>query len=169
MARPARSRKKAAAATTAATPEPEAPVAAAGPPDVFDEAIAAQHQPPVEPTPTQEPPATEFAVRMTRPDPFGERTIALCDDNDGPKARLYRNQRFRQMAIQFDEKPDEGIRQRLRDDGWTWRPAEGAWTKQLGERSGETHRQAQELFESIANEIRRANGREPVSSMAPSR
>ena len=170
----ARARKNAPAKKTPATKSvkdtaPEAPETVANAPDVFDEAIAAQQQPTADATQTQEPSATEFTARVRRPDPFGEMTIALSNANDGPKARLYRSQRFHQMAIQFDEKPDESIRQRLRDDGWTWRPAEGAWTKQLGERPGETHRQAQALFTSIANDIREVNGQEPVSIPAQGR
>ncbi|OWK40966.1 hypothetical protein FRUB_04858 [Fimbriiglobus ruber] len=93
-------------------------------------------------------------------------TINLSGDHEGPKARLSRSQRFRQLAIQFDEKPDEGIRQRLREDGWTWRVPDGAWTKQLGDRPAETHRRAQELFEGIANDIRHANGLAPVATPA---
>ena len=136
---------------------------------MFDQAIAAQQQPPTEPAQPQEPSATGFVARVTRPDPFGEMTVALSKDQAGPKARLYRSQRFQQMAIEFDEKPVDGIRQRLRDAGWTWRPTEAVWTKQLGERPGETHRQAQELFTSIANDIRHANGLEPAFTEAKCR
>jgi hypothetical protein len=153
------------AAKPGQTPEPEASAPAASAPDVFDEAIAARQQPPL----AQDPPSAGFSARVTRPDPFNEMIIALSNDNDGPKTRLYRNQRFQQMAIQFDEKPDESIRQKLRDDGWTWRSAEGAWTKQLGDRPSETHRNALELLASIANDIRQANGLEPVTMPAQGR
>jgi hypothetical protein len=166
---PTSSTTNAASHTPLAPGELEVQATPSGSHDVFDQAIAAQQPPPAEATPTQEPPATEFAAKVTRQDPFGEMTIALSADKDGPKMRLYRSQRFQQMAIQLDEKPDEGIRQQLRESGWTWRPAEGAWTKQLGERPGETHRQAQELFTGIANEIRQANGLEPVAAPAQSR
>jgi hypothetical protein len=161
--------KKTKATNTAQAPEPEATVAADSSSDMLDQLIAEHKLPPLTSASTLPPPNTEFASRVQRPDPFGEMTIALCNDNDGPKARLYRNRRFQQMAIGFDEKPDEGIRQELREDGWTWRTAESAWTKQLGERPGETHRSAVAMFASIANEIRQANGLEPVTFPAQGR
>jgi hypothetical protein len=165
----AAAREEAPPANTDQTSAPDASAAPASAPDVFDEAIAARQQPPAEAPGTPEPAATGFAGQVKRPDPFGEMTIALSNNNDGPKARLYRSHRFQQLAIQLDEKPDEGIRQRLRDDGWTWRPAEGAWTKQLGEQPGQTHRKAQAFFVAIANDIRQANGLEPVSIPAQGR
>jgi hypothetical protein len=166
----AQARKKASAKKTPATKTAKTPMQETlDAPDVFDEAIAARGQPPAEAKAAAESPSTGFATRVKRPDPFSQMTIALSNDNEGPKARLYRSHRFQQMAIQFDEKPDEDIRQRLRDDGWTWRPAEGAWTKQLGEQPGQAHRKAQALFTSIANDIRHANGLEPVSTLAQSR
>jgi hypothetical protein len=128
MARP---RKKPAAEEIATNPEPKGSVAPTQSPDIFDQAIAAQQKQSAESPPTQEPPVMGFATSIKRPDPFDEMTIALSNSNEGPKMRLYRNQRFQQMAIQFDEKPDEAIRQKLRDDGWTWRGTEAAWTKQL--------------------------------------
>src|SRR4051812_30871882 len=96
-----RPRKKAAAPTPPA-PEPEGPVAASSSPDVFDEAIAARQQV-SESTPAPEAPAAGFAARVTRPDPFDELAVSLSDAADGPRARLYRSQRFQQVAIQFDE------------------------------------------------------------------
>jgi hypothetical protein len=164
----ARERKKpAASAPSAPEPQAPAPVPVTEAPDVFDQAIAAQQLPP--PAPSPEPPTAAFADRVGRPDPFPEITVSLTADPAGPKARLYRNQRFQQMAIQFDEKPTDEIRKRLRDAEWTWRGQDGVWTKQLGDRPGLTHRQAEELFESVTNDIRQANGLPPAAGPAQSR
>lgn len=159
----ANARKKPAATNTQESPAPEDTTTPAESPGALDKLITEGQLPPLASTPEQNPPEAGFASRITRPDPFDEITIALSNSSDGPKMRLYRSKKFQQMAMQFDEKPDEAVLQRLRDDGWTWRTAEGVWTRQLGERPGEMHRQAQQLFESIASDIRQANGLEPVT------
>lgn len=166
MARP---RKKNAEENTGQTPASEGSNTPAESPEVFDRLIAEGQLPPLDSTSSQQSPASGFAAKLTSPDPFGATSVALSDSNDGPRIRLYRNQKFQQMAIQFDEKPDEPVRQKLREHGWTWRGAEGAWTKQLGERPAQTHRMAEELFESIANDMRQAKGLEPVSFQTHSR
>ena len=165
----ARTRKKTDEDNIDQTAASEGSNAPADSPEMLDRLIAEGKLPPLNSTPSQQPPASGFTSKLSPPDPFGATCVALTDSNNGPKIRLYRSQKFHQMAITFDEKPDEHIRQRLRDYGWTWRGAENAWTKQLDERPSETHRKAEELFESIANEIRQANGREPVASMTKSR
>jgi hypothetical protein len=165
----AHARKKPAATKTEESPAPEDTIAPAESPDAIDTLIAEGQVPPLASTPSQNPPEAGFASRITRPDPFDEITIALSNSNDAPKMRLYRSKTFQQMAMQFDEKPDEAVRLRLREEGWTWRTADGVWTRQFGERPGETHRKAQELFESIASDIRQANGLEPVTFKSQSR
>ena len=162
-------RKTEAAAKTAPISERENPASPADAPELLDKLIAEGKLPSLNSTPSQKPPAAGFASNLTPSGPFSATSVALSDSNDGPKARLYRNQKFQQMAIQFDEKPDESIRQRLREDGWTWRTAEAVWTKQLGERPGETHRKAEEFFEKIVNDIRQARGLEPTSFQTHSR
>lgn len=164
----ARARKKSAAAGTRSS-EPTAQAAPVQSPDASPEAVAAGMPPKAADAHVAERPPATFVALAKRPDPFGEWAIALTGEKDGPKARLYRNQRFQHMAIRFDEKPDEDIRHRLREAGWTWRGQEGAWTRQLGERPGDAHRQARALFEGIANDVRRANGLELVTASAQSR
>jgi hypothetical protein len=163
-----RPRKKTAEENIDPVPTSEGAIAPADSPELLDK-LAEGRQPPSDATPSPKPPASGFASKLTTPDPFGATSVALTDNNDGPKVRLYRSQKFQQMAIQFDEKPDESIRQKLREDGWTWRGAEGVWTKQLGERPGQMHRQAEEFFQTIANELRQARGLEPVTFETHSR
>ena len=65
--------------------------------------------------------------------------------------RLGRDNRFQQMAIQFEAKPTEEVRQRLHQEGWRWRPAESIWTKQLEfERKAQGHLEAERLFDELA-------------------
>lgn len=165
----AKARKKTAEENTGEPPISEGSSVPAESPEVLDRLIAEGQLPPLDSSPSQQSPASGFAAKLTLPDPFGATSVALSDSKDGPKIRLYRSHKFQQMAIQFDEKPDEAVRQKLREDGWTWRGAEGVWTKQLGERPGETHSKAEEFFENIANDIRQAKGLEPVIFQTHSR
>jgi hypothetical protein len=156
---PARKRKPAKQSTEATVPtvlEAQAP----SEPDVFDQVIAgqavsqmaAEENRATEPQATSSGPATPVAA--FQPDPFSVISVALTDSNDGPRVRLFRNRRFNQMAIQFDEKPPEEVRQRLRDEQYKWRDAEGVWTIQLGEQKASGQIAAERLVVELANSIR---------------
>lgn len=108
---------------------------------------------------------------QAQPNPFGEQIISLTNTNEGPKMRLYREraQWGHMAAIQFDEKPDEDIRRKLKDGGFQWNQNDGVWKHSLGEHPGVEHRKAQELFEEIANDIRRGNGLEPITALGNGR
>jgi hypothetical protein len=99
--------------------------------------------------------------------PFAERhemqNIVLGPMNDSPSMRLFRSEKYQQMQIQFDEKPDERYRTRLREAGWKWRTAEQVWTKQFepGAR-WRTPADAEKLFAEIGNAIRAERGLPPV-------
>ena len=98
-------------------------------------------------------------TRGRQPDPHGVMTVALTDESDGPKARLFRSNRWQQMAVTFDEKPAPEIIEQLRDAGFRWRGEEKAWTVQLDkERRWQTHAEAEALFKKLTDEIRAANG-----------
>jgi hypothetical protein len=158
------------------TPEPTSDTnplgTPAAQPDVFDEAIAARESAPVAqpetPAAAGEPVSSVAATPADasrpayQPDPFPALSIALGEGNDALKVRLYRNRRMNQVAIQFDEKPEEPYRQRLRDEGYTWRGAEGVWTKQLGEERASGQLAAERLVEELASAIRQDRGLAPV-------
>jgi hypothetical protein len=108
-------------------------------------------------------------------DPFDRHGIAL---GDGRRLRLFRSDRFKQARIEFITplgkagEPDENYAPWLREHGWTPRPEERAWTKQLAKNTDETRFAransdlAYELeFIELANLIRKANGLEPVSQL----
>ena len=139
-------------------------------PDVFDEIIAAREE-----TATESIPQTSTAAAESReqsdtpkpqmafqPDPTPFMSISLAEGNDAPRIRLFRNRRMNQVAIRFDEKPDAPHRERLREEGYKWREAEGVWTKQLGEERASGQLAAERLVEEIANAIRIEGGLAPV-------
>ena len=69
---------------------------------------------------------------------------------------LFRSNKLNQLAIRFDEKPEEEHRlQASRQTGWRWREDEGVWTKQLDrERRASSQMEAERLFTEIGETIR---------------
>jgi len=91
--------------------------------------------------------------------PFPFRSIALSDTAHGPKMRLLRSNKFQQMQMQFDEKPDEKYRQMLIQQGWKWRIEEKVWSKQLDqENRWRVQADAERLFNEIGSAIRADKG-----------
>ncbi len=93
------------------------------------------------------------------------KSINLGPDRDSPRLRLLRNYRFNQMQIRSDEQIPAAYHEPLKAEGWTERPEEGAWTKQLPRRSNSENGEepkhawptvldAERLFHDIANAIR---------------
>lgn len=156
-------------------------------PDIFDQVIAArnaQEVPPetaakveaaMEAAPVarasellQEPKPDELRGepqhRKYQPDPLPFASISLSERNDGPKMRIFRSQRFQQMALQFDEKPDAKYTEMLRDAGFRWRGDDKVWTRQIPrEEKWKSHADAERLFTEIGNSIRADKGLEPVT------
>lgn len=160
---PARKRKPApeiADVTAPSAVEPPAPAAAE--PDVFDEAIAARAATPDGPAGADETRRAEAGPTAYQPDPFPFHTVPLGDGADAPGVRLFRNRRMNQVAVRFDEKPAEEVRQRMRDEGYKWREGEGVWTKQLGDHRATGQLAAERLVDEIGNAIRAGAGLPPV-------
>lgn len=145
--------------------------------DVFDQVIAARQ---AEATRNDEPTRTapaadegrgETSGRQNEPtssvsfqvDPQSIYSVALADTRDAPRITLYRSRKFNQVAIKFDERPDEWIRERMHNEGYRWRQAEGVWTKQLGERRVGGQLAAERLVSELANSIRSDRGLAPAS------
>jgi hypothetical protein len=123
----------------------------------------------VEPTAAVEPsageqrlPATEAEGaprRQWQPDPFPLMTLSLGAKKDSPKMTLFRSNKLNQVAIRFDEKPEEEHRLRLREAKWKWREDEGVWTKQMDrERRATSQVEAERLFTEIGEAIRAERG-----------
>lgn len=109
-------------------------------------------------TPTVIEPPQDQPERPRQPDPFGLASVALTDEKNGPVARLFRNNRFQAMAIQFPEKPAPEIIEQLRDAGFKWRSDDKVWTTQLDPAAKwQTQANAEKLFFKLTSEIREAN------------
>ena len=121
------------------------------------------------------PPATAAQVPDERqavrfPDPRPLKQISLGLDKDSPRLRLLRSHRFNQMQIRSDEQLPDDARNKLDAAGWTERPEEGIWTRQLPPRAKEGEEQkapwpivleAERLFHDLANGIRADRGLPP--------
>jgi hypothetical protein len=125
---------------------------------------AAPEEPPTASADIRSRPAQTEAV-ATRAHDFDQ--ITLGADKDSPRMRLLRSEKYQQLQIQFDEKPDAKYIARLHDEGWQWRNAEKVWTKQLDKDARwRTQADAQALFIEIGNGIRADLGFPAVQSLA---
>jgi hypothetical protein len=108
------------------------------------------------------------------PEPHGRHGIDL---GDGRRIVLSLSRRWNQNMIQFlatkegvDPRPTQDDTEFLKGHGWTWRPAEKGWTRQLDKNSEEdrfarskSDREAEDQFVTLANAIRGRNGLEPTA------
>ena len=86
------------------------------------------------------------------------RDTALATDK-AAGMRLFANHESRKMAIVFDKKPGEGIRQMLKDAGWRWSQRENAWEKPVRWDTRVRDRmEAERLFDGIAALVRAEAG-----------
>ena len=77
--------------------------------------------------------------------------------------RLLRSHKYKQMQMEFEQKPDDKYLAMLKEAGWVDRvESEGIWTKQVGQGQWQPVADAERLFKEIANGIRRDKGLEPV-------
>ena len=143
------------------TPQPTAAaVPATSTPDAAP-AVTAEAEPPASPA-AQDMQTRSDQPKAFQPDPFPLMSVSLGGDADAPRVRLYRSRRMNQVAVRFDEKPAEPHRQRLRDEGYKWRDAEGVWTKQLGDERASGQLAAERLVVELANAVRAEAGLAPV-------
>jgi hypothetical protein len=85
--------------------------------------------------------------------------VALGAERDAPVVDLGRDNKFKQMAIRFSEKPEPEVVQALRDGGWTFRGKEKYWTKQLDpDRPATSAREAENFFHEMAEGMRARRG-----------
>lgn len=144
--------------------EADQPPVTTTPPEVSPGAIepTAAVEPSAPSAGEQRQPATEAEGaprRLWQPDPFPLKVVNLGPDKNGPTAKLFRSNKLNQMAIRFDEKPEEPYRRRLHEDGWRWRENEGVWTKQMDrERRATSQVEAERLFAEITDAIRAGRG-----------
>ena len=149
--------------------EPQAPVAVAAAPDVFDEVIANQAAAETAPTPADSAEPAAGPVKPTtlhQPDPHMILTVPLGEGPDSPCIRLFRNHRMKQMAIQFDVPAPEQYRRRVGQEGYKYREKELVWTKQFGDSPTAAQVAGEQLVGEIGNALRAENGLPPVGRAA---
>ena len=138
----------------------------------------------VQPAPNQEvaphlvetvrPPDDHRTAAPRFPDVREMKSVNLGPDRDSPRLRLLRNYRFNQMQIRSDEELPAKYHEPLKAEGWTERPDEGIWTKQLPRRSNNENGEepqpawptvldAERLFQDIADAIRADKGLPPLA------
>lgn len=114
------------------------------------------------------------AARARLPDVRELKSVNLGPDRDSPRLRLLRSFRFNQLQIRGDEELPATAREQLKEAGWTERPEEGIWTKQLPRRprDGESEEpkpawptvvEAERLFQDLATAIRTEKGLVPAT------
>jgi hypothetical protein len=149
--------------TSTAEVVPLPPVAEAAPPE---SATAT----PVPAAATGQGPDEPKAARL--PDVRELKSVNFGPDRDSPRLRLLRSYRFNQIQIRADEELSAAAREQLKEAGWTERPEEGIWTKQLPRRPREgageepkpvwpTVVEAEHLFQVLATAIRTEKGLVP--------
>ncbi|MGL6075450.1 MAG: hypothetical protein ACRC8S_14945 [Fimbriiglobus sp.] len=160
-------RKKKTAAAVAATEEAVLPTPAETVTLVAEPVRAAQiaTTPAASPAESLPAEATEKPAKTWASGPQWENSINLSTSNTGPKMRLGRNNKYRQMVIQFDEAPCADVLDLLHEAEWRRRPAEGVWTQQmtLGHEA-RGHQEAANFFEELAGMERQARGLEAKQS-----
>lgn len=68
------------------------------------------------------------------------------DDSTFNGGRIVRNVEQDRLQILFDEKPDEEMRTRLKENGFRWSPKNSAWQRQLTKKAEEAARTALEIL-----------------------
>ena len=101
-------------------------------------------------------------------DPREWKSINLGPERNSPRLAHLRSDRFNQMQIRSDEELPAAAIERLKSEGWTERPDEGIWTRQLPSRKKEegvestpswpTVLEAERMLHDVANDIRTGKG-----------
>jgi hypothetical protein len=97
------------------------------------------------------PPVTEDGKIITSADPeaknWGDPYKAIVST---PTFEMGENRRFKQRVFTFKEKPSEDVLAALKDNGFTYRANEKAWTIQA---NPDTRRHSEELAEQFAGQF----------------
>jgi hypothetical protein len=98
---------------------------------------------------------------QTAPDPFG-----IAKDNLAG-VRLFESKQDRQMAIKFEDKPNQAVIDRVKEAGYRWNPADRIWTHPVRPDSAMTTRiDAEKLYQEVRQMIRQEKGIEPGQEVA---
>ena len=105
-------------------------------------------------------PTSSFAERV------GERPVRATAADPLPIAgdylagvKLFESRRDRQMAIGFDEKPNQPVIDKLKESGYRWNPSNRVWTHPVHRDSAMgTRIDAERLYQEVRQMIRQDKG-----------
>jgi hypothetical protein len=91
--------------------------------------------------------------RPSAPDPFGIASDSVAG------IRLYESRQDRQMAIKFEDRPSQGVIDRLKEAGYRWNPAHKIWAHPVrGDSAMRARIDAERLYQEIRSMIRDEKG-----------
>ena len=87
------------------------------------------------------------------PDPFG-----IAKDNLAG-VRLFESKRYGEMAIRFEDKPNQAVIDRMKEAGYRWKPVDRIWAHPVYPESAMTTRvDAEKLYQEVRLMIRAERG-----------
>ena len=87
------------------------------------------------------------------PKPFAVKTDATAG------VTLREDRRFRQVQLQFRDKPSDAVRELVREAGFRWQPTDRVWTHRIDREAGwKTRLDAERLFGQVVEQIGREQG-----------
>ena len=106
--------------------------------------------PAAEPTGSEATPGT---VQPTGPKPFAIKS-------DFPTGvTLREDKRYRQVQLQFVDKPSDAVRMIVREAGFSWQPTDRVWVKPIDREAGWKSRlDAERLFQEVVEQIAHEQG-----------
>ena len=91
--------------------------------------------------------------RVSAPDPFGITTDYLAG------VRLFESKQDRQMAIKFEDKPNQTVIDTMKEAGYRWNPSDRIWAHPVRPESARSTRiEAERLYEQVRKMIRLDKG-----------
>jgi hypothetical protein len=127
-------------------------------------------------TPGQEPPAESataiadppsdangagqsFASRVgSRKGAFAPDPFSIATDNIAG-VQLFESKRDRQMAIKFDDKPSQGVIEKLKEASYRWNPTDRIWVHPVeADFAMSTRIEAEKLYQEVRSMVRQEKG-----------
>jgi hypothetical protein len=91
--------------------------------------------------------------RVSAPDPFGIATDYLAG------VRLLESKQDRQMAIKFEDKPNQAVIDTMKEAGYRWNPSDRIWAHPVRPESAMgTRIEAERLYQQVRQMIRMEKG-----------
>ncbi len=141
------SRKRTPDQPAASEPQPEAATAVVEPPAAANDNAQAGND--------NKPSFAERVgqrMRPTAPDPYG-----IAGDYVAG-VRLFDSKRDRQVALKFEEKPPQAVIDKVKEAGFSWKPADQIWAHPYGDNPLTVRIKGERLYQEIRQIIRQEKG-----------